>query len=108
MNAKEKLRQLAQRLKTCPSLDTSINSKLLFETWKSFRQLDPEHGDTITPAMILAIILFDEEVFGPLLTHAETTQLLTTGHKALERYQLRTNPPNQPGKLLAASIKEST
>lgn len=109
MNAtKEKFRLFAQRLKECPTLDTSINPKLLCETWSAFRTLDPEHGDEVTSALLVALILFDEESFGELLAETELTQLAVLGRSALDRYQLKTNPINQPGKLLAASLKEPT
>ena len=104
---KDKFRGLVQRLKVCPTLDTSINPKLLAETWGAFRRLDPEHGDEVTPALLVALILFDEEMFGELLNDVELSQLVTIAKTALGRYQLKIQPPNQPGKLLAASLKES-
>ena len=106
--AKEKFRLFMQRLKECPTFDTSINPKLLCETWSAFRRLDPEHGDDVTSALLVAVILFDEESFGELLSDAELTQLVNLGRSALDCYQLKTNPTNQPGKLLVASLKEPT
>ena len=104
--AKDKFRDLVQRLKGCPTLDTSINPKLLFETWSAFGRLDPEHGDEVTPAQLVALILFDEESFGSLLSDAEFMQLVAIARSALDNYKLKTNPINQPGKLLAASLKD--
>jgi len=107
-DAKEKFRRLVQRLQACPTLDTDLNPKLLAETWSAFRRLDPEHGDEATPALLAALILFDEAEFGELLNAAERTQLAALARTALDRYQLKINPPNQTGKLLAASLKEVT
>ena len=105
-SAKDKFQELAQRLKACPTLDTRVNPKLLCETWSAFRRLDPEHGDEVTPALLVALILFDEESFGSLLSDAELMQLVVLARSALDSYQLKIHPPNQPGKLLAASLKE--
>jgi hypothetical protein len=107
MNARESFQQLVQNLKLCPTLENTINPKLLHETWSSFRRLDPEHGDDVTPALLVALILFDPETFGSLLSDAEHTQLVAIARSALDSYQLKTNPINQPGKLLAATIKEN-
>ena len=106
--AKEKFRRLAERLKACPSLDTRISKSALLETWKCFQRLDPEQGDEVTPAIMAGILLFDEEQFSPLLTADELTQLAAIASRALDRYQLKTNPPNQPGKALAASLKKES
>jgi len=106
-SAKDRFSGLVQRLKDCPTLDAGISPKLLHETWSSFRRLDPEHGDEVTPALLVALILFDEEMFGELLNETELSQLGTIAKTALERYQLKTNPTNQPGKLLAATLKEN-
>jgi hypothetical protein len=108
MSGKEKFQLLTQRLKTCPSRSTIITPKRLFETWSAVRKQDPEHGDAITPAILAAVILFDQEMFESLLTEPELTQLVSIAEQALARYQLKTNPPNQPGKLLFAALKEST
>lgn len=94
-------------LHACPTRQGQISEKMLFETWNGFKQIDPEHGDEITPAVIAGLILFDEEPFAELLDEAERTQLAGLGRKALDRYLELTHPPNQPGKLLAASLKES-
>ena len=102
--AKEKLMELSQRLKGCPSLDTSINPKLFRETWNAFREINLDQGDEITTAVITAVILYDPEVFNPLLDEAELSLLNTIARSALERYQTRTNPLNQPGKLLGNCI----
>ena len=103
----DKFRELVRRLKLSPSRDTSISKQSFLETWKSFQSSDPEHGDEVTRAIIVAVILFDPETFESLLTETELTQLVAIARLALERYQLKTNPPNQPGKLLLAALKEN-
>ena len=99
---------LVAELKACSSCDDSLSPKMLFETWSSFRQLAPEQGDEITPAMMAGLILYDENQFARLLNEAERAQLAALGKVALERYQQKTNPPNQLGKTIAASLKEKT
>jgi hypothetical protein len=103
MNA---LLPLVQRLKNCPTQDDRINAKGLVASWNSLKIITPELGDTITPALLVGVILYDLEGFGPLLLHAEREQLIQLGQLALRRYQERTNPPNKPGKLIAAALKE--
>lgn len=104
MNA---LLPLVTQLKACPSLENRITEKKLLESWKAFRNIDPEHGDELNSAVIVGLILHDEEGFAPLLTSAEHTQLEALARKAYERYQQLTHPPNHLGKLLAATLKES-
>ena len=106
MNARDSFKLLVRNLKLCPTLETTVNPKRLHETWSSFRRIDPEHGDDVTPALLVALILHDEEMFGELLNETDLAQLVTIARTALERYQLKIQPPNQPGKLLAASLKE--
>lgn len=93
-------------LHACPSRQGTISDKLLFETWNGFKQLDPEHGDEITPAILAGLVLFDAEPFAELLNEAEHTQLAVLGRKALDRYLQLTHPPNPLGKSMAASLKE--
>ena len=95
-------------LLACPTREERISDKLLFETWNGFKQIDPEHGDEITPALITGLILFDEESFAALLNEAEHAQLAGLGRKAMQRHQQLTHPPNPLGNVLAASLKEST
>ena len=106
-SAKDRFSELVQRLKDCPTVEAGISPKLLHETWSSFRRLDPEHGDEVTPALLVSLILFDVESFSALISDAEFTQLEAIGRSALDSYQLKTNPTNQPGKLLAATLKEN-
>lgn len=98
---------LVTRLKACPTQDDRITPKRLCETWAGFRQLAPERGEPISSALLAGLILFEPEPFASLLTVAEQEQLITLGLVALERYQARTNPPNQLGKLIAEAIKET-
>ena len=88
-------------------METTISPKLLHETWSAFRRLDPEHGDEVTPAMLVALILFDEESFAELLTEAQLDQLHLVAGQAMQQYELAIKPKNQVGQLLAATIKEN-
>lgn len=98
---------LVTRLKACPTQDDRITAQRLCEAWAGFRQLAPERGEPISSALLAGVILFEPEPFASLLTAAEQEQLITLGLVALERYQVRTNPPNQLGKLIAEAIKET-
>ena len=98
---------LVTRLKACPTQDDRITPKRLFEAWASFKQIAPERGDPISSALLAGLILFEPEPFASLLTAAEQEQLITLGLVALERYQTRSNPPNQLGKVIAEAIKET-
>lgn len=106
MNAPETFQRLVRELKLCPALDTPINPKLLHETWSGFRRLDPEHGDDVTPALLVALILHDEESFAGLLTEAQLDQLHIVAGQALQQYELAIKPKNQAGRLLATTIKD--
>jgi uncharacterized NAD(P)/FAD-binding protein YdhS len=102
------LMPLMTKLKGCPSQDERITQKRLIESWNSFKTTTPEQGDEITPALVLGVILYDEEVFACLLTGAEHAQLTALSRVAHERYLQRTHPPNKLGNLIAEAIKEST
>ena len=82
-------------------------SNVSFVGWnrKNFWEINLDQGDEITTAVITAVILYDPEVFNPLLDEAELSLLNTIARSALERYQTKTNPLNQPGKLIAESLK---
>jgi len=99
---------LVETLKACPACNERLTTKVLFETWASFRQISLEHGDTVTPAVLVGVILYDPEIFAPLLNGVEQAQLAALGKTALERYQQITNPPHKLGKTLAAALKEKT
>ena len=107
MNAQDSFQQLVQNLKLCPTLETTINPKLLHEAWSSLRRLDPEHGDDVTPALLVALILYDEKSFAELLTAAQLDQLHIVAGQAMQQYELAIKPKNQVGQLLATTIKEN-
>ena len=97
---------LVEKLKACGSRDNHFSEKMLVETWNGFKQIDPEHGDQMTPAVMAGLILFDEEDFAQLLNEAERSQMVALAKLAFERYRQKTNPPNKLGKLIAAALKE--
>jgi hypothetical protein len=107
MNASDSFKLLVRNLKLCPTLETTIDPKRLHEIWSSFRRLDPEHGDEVTPAMLVALILQDEESFAELLTEEQLDQLHIVAGQAMQQYELAIKPKNQVGQLLAATIQES-
>ena len=97
---------LAANLKACPACDSTFSEKLLIATWGSLKQAALEQGDELTPSIMAALILFDEEQFAQLLDEAERAQMLALAQAALERYRQKTNPPNKLGKIIAAALKE--
>ena len=97
---------LVEQLKACPSRDARLTEKMLVETWTAFKQIALEHGDAVTPAVLIGVILYDTEIFAPLLNAAEHAQLQALGKIALDRYLQLTNPPNNLGKTIAAALKE--
>jgi hypothetical protein len=97
---------LVDKLKACPAHNPSLSKESLLETWKCFRQIDLEHGDELTPAIMAALILYDEEQFGELLNEVERSQVFALAKVALERYKKITNPPNKLGKLIAGIINQ--
>jgi len=102
------LRPLVETLKACPSRDERITDKVLHQTWAGFRQIALEPGDTVTPAVLVGVILYDPEMLAPLLNGAEHAQLQALGKLAQERYLQLTQPPHKLGKTLAAALKEQT
>jgi hypothetical protein len=107
MNAGDSFQQLVAGLKLCPTLQTSITPSHLNETWASFQRIDPEHGDDLTPAMLVALILFDEESFAGLITEEQFDQLHIISGQVKQNYELAIKPKNKVGLLLAMTIKES-
>ena len=101
------LRPLVARLKACPTQDNSFSEKLLVEAWERFKHTGWDRGTEPTPAVMAALVLHDENL-ARLLNTAERMQLLALSTVVLERFQERTNPPNQLGKTIAATLKEST
>lgn len=98
---------LMTHLKACPTQDERISQTRLIEMWSRFKQIAPERGDLVTPAMLVGLILYGPDTFGSLLPFAEREQLVRLCLLARERYQQLANPPNKLGKLIAASLKES-
>ena len=97
---------LVAQLKACPTQDSSFSEKLLLEAWERFKHTGWDRGTEPTPAVMAALVLHDENI-ARLLNAAERVQLLALSTVALERYQQKINPPNQLGKTIAASLKES-
>ena len=96
---------LLERLKQCPARDNTISEQRLRETWNCVKRLSPEHGDAITPAIVVGVMLHDPETFSALLSESERAQLTALGKTALERYLQLTNPPNKLGKLITGCLK---
>ena len=101
------LRPLVARLKACPTQDSSFSEKLLLEAWERFKHTGWDRGTDPTPAVMAGLILHDENL-ARLLNAAERVQLLALSEVALERFQEKSNPPNQLGTTIAATLKEST
>lgn len=107
MNAKDSFKLLVQNLKCCPTAEATITPKLVNEIWDCLRDLKPKQGDEVTPAMLVALILHDEEAFAELLTEAQLDQLHIVAGQAMQNYELVIKPKNQVGQLLTTTIKES-
>ena len=102
MSAKSNaLRRLFAQLKECPSRYNRFPGEVERQTWEHFKL-----EDELTPAVLAGLVLYDD-TFAQLLNEAERSQMLVLAAKALERYRQETNPPNQLGKLIAASLEES-
>ena len=97
---------LVALLKACPNQDNSFSEKLLLEAWERFKHTGWDRGTEPTPAIMAGLLLHDENL-ARLLNAAEHVQLLALSTLALERYLANTNPPNQLGKTIAASLKET-
>ena len=97
---------LVAQLKACPTQDSSFSEKLLLEAWERFKHTGWDRGNLPTTSVMAGLLVQDENV-AKLLTSKEHTQLLGLCSTALERYQRKVNPPNQLGKTIAASLKES-
>ena len=97
---------LVAKLKACPSLDSSCSEQQLLEAWERFKHTGWDRGTEPRPAVIAGLLVRDEDI-ARLLTSTEHAQLLALCALALERYHQKTKPPNQLGKTLAATLKES-
>ena len=106
LNPSGALLPLVAQLKACPTQDSSFSEKLLLEAWERFKHTGWDRGTEPAPAVMAALVLHDENI-ARLLNTAERMQLLALSTVALERFQEKTNPPNQLGKSIAASLKET-
>jgi hypothetical protein len=107
MKAGDTFKLLVQNLKLCPTAEITITPKLVNEIWDCLREIKPQQGDEVTSAMLVALILYDEESFAELLTEEQLDQLHIVAGQAMQQYELAIKPKNQAGQLLAATIKEN-
>lgn len=107
MSAKDSFQLLVRNLKLSPTLETPITPKLVQEIWEYMREINLKQGDEVTPAMLVALILYDEESFAELLTEEQLDQLHIVAGQAKQQYELAIKPKNQVGQLLATTIKEN-
>ena len=107
MSAKDSFQLLVRNLKLSPTLETGITTKLVQEIWDCMRDIKPQQGDEVTPAMLVALILFDEESFADLLTDDQLNQLHIIAGQVMQNYETAIKPKNQVGQLLATTIKEN-
>ena len=98
---------LVKNLKLSPTLEIGITPKLVQEIWDCMRDIKPQQGDEVTQAMLVALILFDEESFAELLTDDQLNQLHIIAGQVIQNYEAAIKPKNQVGQLLATTIKES-
>ena len=103
----EALRLLAAQLKACPAQDNTFSEALALLTWERFKEEMSGRRDPISPAVMAGLVLFDDN-FARLLNETERSQLAALAKLALERFEAKAHPPNKLGKILAASLKEST
>ena len=107
MSAKDSFQLLVKNLKLSPTLETGITHKLVQEIWDCMREIKPQQGDEVTSAMLVALILYDEESFADLLTDDQLNQLHIIARQVMQNYELAIKPKNQVGQLLATTIKEN-
>lgn len=107
MSAKDSFQLLVRNLKLSPTLETGITTKLVQEIWDCMRDIKPQQGDEVTSAMLVALILYDEESFAELLTDQQLDQLHIIAGQVMQNYEAAIKPKNQVGQLLATTIKES-
>ena len=107
MSANDSFQQLVRNLKLCPTLKAGITPKLVNEIWDCMRELNLRQGDEVTPAMLVALVLFDEESFADLLTDQQLDQLHIIAGQVMQNYTLAIKSKNQVGQLLATTIKEN-
>ena len=101
-----KLLPLFKKLKTCASQDDRITEKMLVETWNCLREVNLQQGNEVTPSILIAVVLYDDEQFAGILNETEHSQLFSLARIVIDRYRQITQPPNILGKAIAASLKE--
>jgi hypothetical protein len=106
VNASNVLRALYAALRGSPTWNNRFAEHRLRLTWERFKQSAWESEEDITPAVMAALVLFDD-TFAQLLNEAERSQLLALAAKAVERYQQEIHPPIQLGRLIAGTLEES-
>jgi len=99
------LKPLVAQLKACPSRINRFPGTTLTESWERFKRSAWEHGREPTRAVFAGLVLHDDHI-ALLLTESERSQLAALANLALERYQKETNPPNNLGKTITASLTE--
>lgn len=97
---------LVQRLKVCHARDNRLSKELVRDAWDDFRSAW-RPGSKLTPAVIAALVLHNG-LFALLFTDEENAQLHALSTLALERFEQRTNPSNNLGKILAAILEIPT
>jgi hypothetical protein len=107
MNARDSFQLLVRNLKLSPTLETGITPKLVQEIWDCMRDIKPQQGDEVISAMLVALILYDEESFAELLTDDQLDQLHLLAGQVMQNYETAIKPKNQVGQLLATTLKES-
>ncbi len=107
MSTKDSFQLLVRNLKASPTLEQPITPKLVHETWDSMRSINPAQGDSITSAVLVGLILYDEEMLADLLTDDQLNQLHIIAGQVMHNYETAIKPKNQVGQLLATTIKES-
>jgi hypothetical protein len=107
MSAKESFQLLVRNLKLSPTLEQPITPKLVYETWDSMRSINPTQGDGLTSAILVGLILFDEDMLADLITDDQLNQLHIIAGQVLQNYETAIKPKNQVGQLLATTLKES-
>jgi hypothetical protein len=103
----EAIQSLVREIKRCPTLEPTVTPKLVHELWGCLQAVNPRQGDAVTSAMLVALILFDEQSFADLLTEDQLDQLQIIAAQVLHNYEAAIKPKNQVGQLLATTIKEN-
>jgi hypothetical protein len=98
-NPTRPLQPLIALLRSCPTRGGGFSRATLMDGWEQLREQSLRHTRVPSSAIMAALVLSDTR-FKELLTAHEFTQLSTLAGLALQRYQARTEPPDQIGKLI--------